>query len=50
MIFYRKGEKGKDKKGNPIMYDLENRINFALFPGLQGKLYIYLKYIYMEIY
>ena len=36
LIFYRKGEKGKDKKGNPIMYDLENRINFALFPGLQG--------------
>ena len=40
LIFYRKGEKGKDKKGNPIMYDLENRINFALFPGLQGKFYI----------
>jgi len=36
LIFYRKGEKGKDKKGNPIMYDLENKINFALFPGLQG--------------
>lgn len=36
LIFYRKGEKGKDKKGNPIMYDLEDKINFALFPGLQG--------------
>jgi len=36
LIFYRKGQKGKDKKGNPIMYDLENKINFALFPGLQG--------------
>lgn len=36
MIFFRKGEKGKDKKGNPIMYDLEEKINFAVFPGLQG--------------
>ena len=36
MIFYRKGKKGEDKKGNPIMYDLEAKINGALFPGLQG--------------
>mmetsp|Transcript_29810 Transcript_29810/g.88490 ORF Transcript_29810/g.88490 Transcript_29810/m.88490 type:complete len:340 (-) Transcript_29810:141-1160(-) len=36
MIFYRKGLKGEDKKGNPIMYDLEDKINFAVFPGLQG--------------
>ena len=36
MIFYRKGQKGQDKKGNPIMYDLEDKINFAVFPGLQG--------------
>lgn len=36
MIFYRKGQKGTDKKGNPIMYDLESKINFAVFPGLQG--------------
>jgi glycine hydroxymethyltransferase len=36
MIFYRKGHKGTDKKGNPIMYDLEDKINFAVFPGLQG--------------
>jgi glycine hydroxymethyltransferase len=36
MIFYRKGLKGTDKKGNPIMYDLEDKINFAVFPGLQG--------------
>merc|ERR1711975_79360 len=36
MIFYRKGERGKDKKGNSIMYDLEDKINFAVFPGLQG--------------
>jgi len=36
MIFYRKGQRGVDKKGNPIMYDLEDRINAAVFPGLQG--------------
>lgn len=29
MIFYRKGQRGADKKGNPIMYDLEDQ-------GLQG--------------
>lgn len=36
MIFYRKGQKGVDKKGNPIMYDIEEKINAAVFPGLQG--------------
>jgi glycine hydroxymethyltransferase len=36
MIFYRKGQKGTDKKGKPIMYDLETPINFSVFPGLQG--------------
>jgi len=36
MIFYRKGQKGVDKKGNPIMWDLEDKINSAVFPGLQG--------------
>jgi len=37
MIFYRKGQRGVEKKtGKPIMYDLENKINFAVFPGLQG--------------
>lgn len=36
MIFYRKGQKGVDKKGNPVMYDLDSKINFAVFPGLQG--------------
>jgi len=36
MIFYRKGQRGVCKKGNPIMYDLESKINFAVFPGLQG--------------
>ena len=36
MIFYRKGERSKNKKGEPIMYDLEEKINFTVFPGLQG--------------
>jgi len=36
MIFYRKGQRGTDKKGNPIMYDIEDKINFSVFPGLQG--------------
>eukprot|EP00957_Ditylum_brightwellii_P175565 13367312-Ditylum_brightwellii.AAC.1 len=36
MIFYRKGQRGTTKKGEPIMYDLEDKINFSVFPGLQG--------------
>ncbi|KAG0198171.1 glycine hydroxymethyltransferase shm1 [Mortierella sp. GBA30] len=36
LIFYRKGVRGTDKKGNPIMYDLENPINASVFPGHQG--------------
>jgi glycine hydroxymethyltransferase len=36
MIFYRKGQRGTTKKGEPIMYDIEEKINFAVFPGLQG--------------
>lgn len=36
MIFYRKGQRGTDKKGNAIMYDLEEKINAAVFPGMQG--------------
>ena len=35
MIFYRRGQKGVDKKGNPVMYDFEQRINNAVFPALQ---------------
>ena len=30
------GVKGQDKKGNDIMYDLESKINFSVFPGFQG--------------
>merc|ERR1719265_2935692 len=36
MIFYRKGQRGVDKKGNPFMWDIEEKINAAVFPGLQG--------------
>ena len=36
MIFYRKGQRGTTKKGEPIMYDLDSKINFSVFPGLQG--------------
>ncbi len=35
MIFFRKGVKGQDKKGKDIKYNLEDRINFSVFPGLQ---------------
>mmetsp|Transcript_16664 Transcript_16664/g.31175 ORF Transcript_16664/g.31175 Transcript_16664/m.31175 type:complete len:499 (+) Transcript_16664:2-1498(+) len=36
MIFYRKGVRSVDKKGKETMYDIEEKINFAVFPGLQG--------------
>lgn len=37
MIFWRKGQKSVDKKtGKPIMYDFDDKINAAVFPGLQG--------------
>jgi glycine hydroxymethyltransferase len=39
MIFYRKGARPGmvDKKtGKPVMYDIEDKINFSVFPGLQG--------------
>lgn len=35
MIFYRKGIRSEGKKG-PIMYDLEDKINFSVFPRFQG--------------
>eukprot|EP00941_MAST-03F_sp_MAST-3F-sp1_P003331 g3331.t1 len=36
MIFYRKGVRKVTKKGKQIMYNLEEPINFAVFPGCQG--------------
>jgi glycine hydroxymethyltransferase len=38
MIFYRKGVRKVDKKtGTNIMYDIEDKINFSVFPGLQAR-------------
>ncbi|KAI9916147.1 hypothetical protein PsorP6_016951 [Peronosclerospora sorghi] len=37
MIFYRKGVHHVDKKsGEKVLYDLQQKIDFAVFPGLQG--------------
>ncbi|XP_011643016.1 serine hydroxymethyltransferase, cytosolic isoform X1 [Pogonomyrmex barbatus] len=36
VIFYRKGIRSVTKDGTNIMYDIENKINQAVFPGLQG--------------
>ncbi|EDO33475.1 predicted protein [Nematostella vectensis] len=36
MIFYRKGIKGYKKNGDPIKYDYGSKIDFAVFPALQG--------------
>lgn len=36
MIFFRKGVRKVDAKGNKIIYDLEGPINFSVFPGHQG--------------
>ena len=36
MIFFRKGVRRTDKKGNQEMYDLEGPINASVFPGHQG--------------
>lgn len=36
MIFYRKGVRRTDKKGNKEMYELESAINSSVFPGHQG--------------
>jgi glycine hydroxymethyltransferase len=36
MIFFRKGVRRVDKSGAEVHYDLEDRINFSVFPGIQG--------------
>lgn len=36
IIFYRKGVRSVKANGDKIMYDLEAKINQAVFPGLQG--------------
>ncbi|XP_075516806.1 serine hydroxymethyltransferase 2, mitochondrial-like [Primulina tabacum] len=36
MIFFRKGVKETNKQGQEVMYDYGDKINQAVFPGLQG--------------
>ncbi|XP_065301641.1 serine hydroxymethyltransferase isoform X2 [Dermacentor albipictus] len=36
LIFYRKGVRSESKTGVKVMYDLEEKIKQAVFPGLQG--------------
>lgn len=36
LIFYRKGVRSVDKKGREVAYDLQDKVNFAVFPSLQG--------------
>ncbi|KAJ8545933.1 hypothetical protein K7X08_018516 [Anisodus acutangulus] len=36
MIFYRKGVKEVNKQGKEVLYDYEDKINQAVFPGFQG--------------
>uniref|UniRef100_A0A674NJ23 Serine hydroxymethyltransferase n=1 Tax=Takifugu rubripes TaxID=31033 RepID=A0A674NJ23_TAKRU len=36
LIFYRKGVRSVDKKGKEVLYNLQERVNFAVFPSLQG--------------
>ena len=36
MIFYRKGVRSINKKGEEVLYDLESKVNFSVFPGHQG--------------
>lgn len=37
MIFYRKGVRSVDKKGRETLYDLDEKINFAVFPGARPR-------------
>ncbi|CAN6482291.1 unnamed protein product [Victoria cruziana] len=36
MIFFRKGVKEVNEQGQEVLYDFEEKINAAVFPGLQG--------------
>ncbi|XP_027879680.1 serine hydroxymethyltransferase, mitochondrial-like [Xiphophorus couchianus] len=36
LIFFRKGLRSVDAKGREVPYDLQDRVNFAVFPSLQG--------------
>ncbi|BFZ59228.1 Serine hydroxymethyltransferase, cytosolic [Saitoella coloradoensis] len=36
MIFFRKGVRSVNKAGKEVLYDIEDKINFSVFPGHQG--------------
>lgn len=36
MIFSRKGVRSTDKKGEPVLYNIEGPVNASVFPGHQG--------------
>lgn len=36
LIFYRRGVRSVDKKGKEVLYNLQEKVNFAVFPSLQG--------------
>lgn len=36
LIFFRKGVRSVDNKGREVAYDLQDKVNFAVFPSLQG--------------
>lgn len=36
LIFFRRGQRRVGKDGKPVMFDLEARINSAVFPSFQG--------------
>lgn len=44
VIFFRKGVRSVDAKGEPLLYDLQSKINQAVLPGLQGKTFHWIPY------
>ena len=36
LIFFRRGVKGKSADGQDVMYDLESKINYSVYPRFQG--------------
>ena len=47
IIFYRIGEKFKDQNGKSVMYDYATRIDNAVFPALQGLVYLHKQFVEM---
>lgn len=49
VVFFRKGVRKVKPNGEKVMYDLEDRINNAIFPGLQGNYLLtnmYINFLY----